>query len=281
VRLAACACGGALGALLAGCLAEFHLRIPALGIAAAILAAIPAALRTGEPAPARGRSGLALVLAAIVLGVGAVLGQMQRASAEGEAVLAEKVGRPAPWLEAARRAVAGSASAFSHRSLSGALLAGEWGGTGFRERAEEALVHADRSVDLEPFNAYSHWSRARALLALERFPEAAAAVARTRSRAGGIGHLLSACGTVLLELSARDPSLLDPALLTLREAGNCDPHYYSAALFAMDRLKLPADLKVEVIPELWYELEKFLEKARLGKDEASSRRLLVRLGEPR
>jgi len=70
------------------------------------LAAIPAALRTGEPAPARGRSGLALVLAAIVLGVGAVLGQMQRASAEGEAVLAEKVGRPAPWLEAARRAVA-------------------------------------------------------------------------------------------------------------------------------------------------------------------------------
>jgi O-antigen ligase len=281
VRLVACACGGAMAALLAGCLTEFHLRIPALGIAAAILAGIPAAVRAAEPASAARRGGFALVLVAGLFGAGAAFVQMGRASTEGAAVLAEKGGNPATWLETARRAEASSGTAFSHRSISGALLAGEWGGSGFRERAEQSLRHADRAVHLEPFNAFSHWTRARALLALERFPEAAEAVARTRSRAGGIGHLLSACGTVLLELSARDTSLLDPALLTLREAGNCDPHYYSAALLAMDRRGLATDLRAEVIPELWYPLEKFLEDSRSSKDEASAKRLLRRLAEAR
>jgi hypothetical protein len=281
LRAAGCACGGALAALLAGSASEFHLHIPALGVAAAVLAAVPAALGAGEPivpvlAPA-GRRWVVLAWGTVLLGAALAISQARTAAAEGAAVRAEKAGDAAEWPVVALEAVEESGSAYAQRSLSGALLAGEWGGPGFKERAEESLEHADRAVDLEPFNAYSHWGRARALLALERFRDAAGALAHTRSRSGGIGHLLCAGGIVLLELSPSLPELREEALRTLHEAGECDPHFYSRACEAMDRMKLDADLRMEIVPATWIPLEGLLEETHKRGDEKSEQRILRRL----
>ena len=72
---------------------------------------------------------------------------------------------------------------------------------------------------------------------------------------------------------------MEPALLALREAGNCDPHYWSAAVVTMERLGIPPFLQAEAIPELWYPLEKFLDEARARGDAEAERRLLRRIGE--
>jgi hypothetical protein len=281
LRAIGCGCGGALAALLVGCLTEFHLRIPALGIAAAVIVAIPAALGAGEPrataAPTLGRRRAIVAWAAILLGVAAAVGQSRAAAAEGAAVRAEKAGDGVAWIVEAREAVGRSGSAFSHRSLSGALLAGEWIEPGIRRSAEESLAHAERAVDLEPFNAFAHWSRVRPLLALRRFPDAVDEIRRTRTRAGGIGHLLCAGGIVLLEISRSSPELQEEALLMLREAGNCYPQFYSRACEAVDRMKIDRDLKMEIAPERWIPLGRLLEEARRRGDALSEKRLLRRL----
>ncbi len=259
VRAVGCACGGALAALLAGCLTEFHLHVPALGVAAAVLAAVPAALAGGEPGPVpaavpgRGR---ALILGGAVLLAGglAALSGSRAAGLRGGSVRAEMAKDSARWEAAAGAAVeAGARDAASWRSL--AMARAE------RERGAEAVPDADRAVDLDPFNAYGHWTRAVALLAGGgRVEEAAAAMDRALSRAGGIGHLHLAVGSVLLQLSVQDPRWRPPAMAALKEAGEILPQNFSAAWALADRLSIPPLERMDLVPEkahAWWTVGEF------------------------
>jgi O-antigen ligase/tetratricopeptide (TPR) repeat protein len=237
VRSVGCACGGALAALLTGCLVEFHLHVPALGIAAAVLAAIPAALAAGEPRTAPAGGAVKGIAAAAVLSalIAAALGAS--AAARHGAVVRADFRRDGSRLLLPGEPV----NAASWRSLAMALAdAG---------KGSEALAAADRALDLEPYNAYGHWTRAVALLAAGRPPaEAAAAIQTALSRAGGIGHLHLAAGSVLLELSLADPSLRPAAMAALREAGMILPQNFSAAWALMEKLQIPSGERVQGVP---------------------------------
>ena len=248
VRAAGCACGGALAALLAGCTTEFHLHIPALGIAAAVLAGVPAGLLAGEPGPVPaavpGRR-LASWAAAGAVALAALVGldSTRDAALCGEAVRAELGKDAAGWAPAARAATdADPSSAAAWRSLAQALAeAGDGAG---------ALAAADRAVDLEPFHAYGHWARAVALLAKGGAEgEAAAAMDRALSRAGGIGHLHLAAGSVLLQMSLADPALRPRAFAALREAGAVRPQNFSAAWLLADQLEIPPAEREALAPD--------------------------------
>ena len=261
LRAAGCASAAGLAALLAGCTTEFHLHIPALGFAAAVLAGIPAGMAAGVPGPgpgagARGLRPLVVVLVAVVLaGAGSVFHSSRAAARLGGARLAEQGGDSAGWLAAAREAVAAApGSAAARRSLSGALLSGSWSEADHAARAAEALLEADRAVDLDPFHPYGHWSRARALLAKSDEGGAVEALRRACSRAGGIGHLHFAAGKVLLLLSVRDRGLRGEALERLRYASACEPRFFSASLRALGEIGLPLRGSEALVPERAYAL---------------------------
>ena len=259
VRMLACGCGGALAALLAGCTTEFHLHIPALGIAAAVIAAVPMAITTPEPAVPEGpppRSvfpaepfltmSLALLLLA-VSGIAALDGALS-ASCRGAAVRSEQGRSVDAWLKATdawTRHAPRDAAAWRSRAM--ALLEEGAPGT-LAERAEAALAAADRAVDLEPFHPYGHWSRAVALLALERTPDAVPAMTNALSRAGGIGHLHLAAGSVLLHLSMEQPELRPLAIGILREAGRIHPWHHSAAVKLATELGIPESERAGLAP---------------------------------
>ncbi len=261
LRAAGCASAAGLAALLAGCTTEFHLHIPALGFAAAVLAGIPAGMAAGVPGPgpgagARGLRPLVVVLVAVVLaGAGSVFHSSRAAARLGGARLAEQGGDSAGWLAAAREAVAAAPGrAAARRSLSGALLSGSWSEADHAARAAEALLEADRAVDLDPFHPYGHWSRARALLAKSDEGGAVEALRRACSRAGGIGHLHFAAGKVLLLLSVRDRGLRGEALERLRYASACEPRFFSASLRALGEIGLPLRGSEALVPERAYAL---------------------------
>ena len=259
VRAAACACGAGLVALLAVGLTEFPLHIPALGIAAAAVAAVPAAMAAGPPGEVPGSVGgrgalVAAGILAVALAAASLAAGCRAADLRGEAVRAEQARDAAGWLASAKAAATRAPSdAAVLRSLSGALLE-PWDGTGFHDRAERSLAAADRAVDLEPFHPYGHWSRARALLALGRFPDAAVAIRRSLSRGGGIGHLHMAAGSVLLHLSARDRSLRPAALAALREAGACAPRHWSDAARLLAEAEVPPEEVAAAVPDRLYAL---------------------------
>ena len=252
VRMLACGCGGALAALLAGCTTEFHLHIPALGIAAAVIAAVPLALLAGEPRAPEGKAPRWLVpVAGVLVLLVAPLGALDGAragSARRAAFLSEQARTTAAWLEASAawtRAAPRDAAAWRSRAM--ALLEDGAPGT-LAERAAESLAAADRAVDLEPFHPYTHWSRAVALLALDRMPDAVPAMEAALSRAGGIGHLHLAAGSVMLHLSVEHPDLRPRALAVLREAGRIHPHHYSAAVKLAGELGVPESEQAELVP---------------------------------
>ncbi|HEU4395499.1 MAG TPA: O-antigen ligase family protein, partial [Planctomycetota bacterium] len=250
-RMLACGCGAALAALLAGCTTEFHLHIPALGIAAAVIAAIPAALLTPEPEILEGASPRWLLPTAAALVVAAALAAgdgSSAASMRGEAMRAEQRKANPDWersaLEWTRRAPRDAAA---WRSRAMALL--EDGAPGpLAERAERSLAAADRAVHLEPFHPYGHWTRAVALLALERQPDAVPAMTNAISRAGGIGHLHLAVGSVLLHLSTEQPDLRPLAIDILREAGRIHPWHHSAAVKLATDLGIPESERAGLAP---------------------------------
>ena len=261
LRAAGCASAAGLAALLAGCTTEFHLHIPALGFAAAVLAGIPAGMAAGVPGPgpgagARGLRPLVVVLVAVVLaGAGSVFHSSRGAARRGGARRAEQGGDSGGGRAAA--GVGGAAapgSAAARRSLSGALLSGSWSEADHAARAAEALLEADRAVDLDPFHPYGHWSRARALLAKSDEGGAVEALRRACSRAGGIGHLHFAAGKVLLLLSVRDRGLRGEALERLRYASACEPRFFSASLRALGEIGLPLRGSEALVPERAYAL---------------------------
>jgi len=251
VRMLACGCGGALAVLLAGCVTEFHLHVPALGIAAAVVAAVPSAIALGEPAAPGGpapRWVLGAALLPVAAGVVAALDGTAAAAARGEAMRAEQAKTTDSWLlasEAWTRRAPGDAGAW--RSRAKALL--EQPEESFRvAAATEALAEAERAVDLEPFHPYGHWTRAVALLALDRAPDAVPAMEAALSRAGGIGHLHLAAGSVLLHLSVENPDLRPRAIEVLREAGTIHPHHHSAAVRLAEELGVPEDERAGLSP---------------------------------
>ena len=252
VRMLACGCGGALAALLAGCTTEFHLHIPALGIAAAVIAAVPLAIVTSEPALPEGRSPkwvLPAAIALVVAGAFAVGDGTAAASIRGEAMRSEQRKTNPDWERSAAewtRRAPRDAAAWRSRAM--ALL--EDGAPGpLAERAVAALAAADRAVDLEPFHPYGHWSRAVALLALDRVPDAVPAMTNALSRAGGIGHLHLAAGSVLLYLSMEQADLRPLAIDTLREAGRIHPWHHSAAVKLATELGIPEAERAGLVPK--------------------------------
>jgi O-antigen ligase len=274
IRALGCAAGGALAVVLVGSLTEFHLRVPALGIAAAVLAAVPAALAAGAPrAPGTGLSAKDRLgyscMAFIAVGM-ALLPGPKHAALRGAVVRAEMAGDAERTREAADPAATLVGDAASWRALAKANAE--------LVRGPLALQQADRAVDLEPFNAYGHWTRAVAILAGEgNADEAAKAIDRALSRAGGIGHLHLAAGSVLLHLSLQDPRFRAPALAALLEAGECHPHHYPAARALLERLGLDPALRAAFVPGRWFPLERELENARKAGDAAYERALLRRL----
>jgi O-antigen ligase len=267
-RAAGCACAAALVALLAGCATEFHLHIPALAIPAVVLAAIPAALAAGEPrtvpaGEARPRWSAAVAGAAALLACGAILDGARDSSLRTTAIRAERGGDADGWLVAARRAVeADPGDALARRSLAGALVAGTWIDAEAAARAGEALREADRAVDLEPFAAWSQWSRVLPLLAAGRSADAVAAVARARSRAGGIGHLHFASGKLLLVLARGSPELEGRALEAFRTAGECEPQYFTGAWTALQERGIPLRGRGILVPEKAWALATWAELLR-------------------
>lgn len=282
LRAAGCACGAGLAALLAGSTTEFHFHIPALGIAAAVLAGIPAGLAAGDPRaappPGGGARPALLAAGAVALGAVSLLQASGAASRLAEARFAEQGGDAPGWIAAARAAVAADpGSAGARRSLSGALAEGAWTGEDREGRAREALAEADRAVDLEPFHAYGHWARARALLAAGEEGEGVAALRRALSRAGGIGHLHFAAGKTLLLLSTRDPGLRGEALEALRYAGACEPRWFTAAVRALEEAGLPLRGHEALVPDRAYALVDWVEACRGAGDHEGAFAAAVRL----
>jgi tetratricopeptide (TPR) repeat protein len=180
----------------------------------------------------------------------AILDGARDSSLRTTAIRAQNGGDADGWLVAARRAVeADPGSALAHRSLAGALISGARTDAEVAARAAEALREADRAVDLEPFHAFSQWSRVLPLLASRRADEAVTAVLRARSRAGGIGHLHFDAGRLLLALSRGDPGLEGRALDAFRAAAECEPRFFTGAWTALQEREIPLRGRGIVVPE--------------------------------
>jgi len=255
VRAPCCGSGAGLAALLVACTTDFPLHVPALGISAAVLAGLAPGLLAGEPGPPSGegpprrRTVLLLALGLLLAAVG-ILDGSRSAAIRGAARRAEQAGDTGKWFLGSFEAVkAAPSSAAARRSRAGAILAKFADAADLPSGGRASLAEADRAVDLEPFNYHGHRARAAALLALGRADEAVQALARARSRAGGIGHLHFAAGKTLLLLSKDRPDLRGAAFDAMRYAGECEPRFFTMATMAVAEAGLPFAECPGIVPD--------------------------------